>query len=331
MAGTQADSYALDSTWRTLLTDLGVAPANVLRRAGFADDLLARPSVRLAPADYYRLWACIETEIGDSLLPIRLCEAVRGESFSPPLFAALCSPNLVVAIQRIAKFKRLVAPIRLTVVERGDKLVVEFNWLDAPLVPPTTLVAMELLFSVTLARIGTRQDVSPVEVMTTALPSPRTAYENFLHCRLTLGNAHRVTFSAADATRPFLTSNDGLWSVFEPELHRRLADLQGPVTTARRIRAALLEGLPSGLCSMEAIATKLSLSTRTLQRRVAAEGTSFQNILNETRLALAHHYLEQSRLPSAEIAFLLGFDEPNSFYRAFKSWTGRTPDSVRQS
>ena len=82
------DTYSLDATWRTLLKDLGVTPANVLRRAGLADDLLQQPSTRLRPEQYYRLWDSIEAEMSDPLLPLRLCEAVRSESFSPPLFAS---------------------------------------------------------------------------------------------------------------------------------------------------------------------------------------------------------------------------------------------------
>ncbi|XXT51298.1 AraC family transcriptional regulator [Sorangium sp. So ce542] len=61
------------------------------------------------------------------------------------------------------------------------------------------------------------------------------------------------------------------------------------------------------------------------------EGTSFQQILKETREALARHYLEKTSLPVAEISFLLGFSEPNSFYRAFRSWTGTTPDQARRA
>lgn len=89
--------------------------------------------------------------------------------------------------------------------------------------------------------------------------------------------------------------------------------------------------LPSGLVTVEAIARKLALSKRTLQRRIEVEGTGYQQILNETREALARHYLEKTALPAAEISFLLGFDEPNSFYRAFRTWTGTTPDNVRHA
>ncbi len=322
-------SYALDTTWRTLLKDLGVVPANVLRRAGLADDLLQQPSVRLAPEEYYRLWDSIEVETGDPLFPIRLCQAIRSESFSPPLFAALCSPNLIVAAKRIARYKTLIAPMRLDVAEARDVVTVELSWLDTPLSPPVSLVVMELLFCVSLARMGTREPVRPIEVTTTVLPSPLAPYEAFLGARVQRGAKHRIAFTAADATRPFLTSNEPLWAAFEPELRQRLADLDAPVTTAKRVRAALLEGLPSGLVTMEAIARKLALSKRTLQRRIEAEGSSYQQILKEMREALARHYLERTTLPTAEISFLLGFDEPNSFYRAFRTWTGTTPDSVR--
>jgi AraC-like DNA-binding protein len=322
-------SYALDTTWRALLKDLGVAPANVLRRAGLADDLLVQPSVRLPPEDYYRLWDAIEAETRDPLFPIRLCEAIRSESFSPPLFAAMCSPNLLVGAQRVSRYKALIGPIRLDVVEARGTVTLEFGWLDAPLVPPVSLVVTELLFGVALARMGTRETIRPVEVTTTVLPSPAAPYEAFLGARIHRGAKHRIVFTTADATRPFLTSNESLWVTFEPELRRRLADLDAEVTTAKRVHAALLEGIPSGLFTMEAIAKKLAVSKRTLQRRIEAEGSSYQQILKETREALARHYLENTALPAAEISFLLGFDEPNSFYRAFRTWTGTTPDRVR--
>lgn len=179
--------------------------------------------------------------------------------------------------------------------------------------------------------MGTREPLRPVEVTTKVLPSPVAPYEAFIGARLHRGAQHRLVFTNADATRPFLTSNEPLWAAFEPELRQRLADLDAAMTTAKRVRSALLEALPSGLVTMEAVARKLALSKRTLQRRIDAEGTSYQEILKETRVSLARHYLENTELSAAEISFLLGFDEPKSFYRAFRSWTGTTPDVVRQA
>lgn len=161
------------------------------------------------------------------------------------------------------------------------------------------------------------------------MPSPLAPYEDFLGTRLRRGPRHMVRIAKFDAIRPFLTSNEPLWAMFEPDLRQRLANLDLSASVTNRVQAALHEAIPSGQTSMEAIARKLAVSKRTLQRRIEAEGTSFQQILKETRKTLARHYLEKTDFPASEISFLLGFDEPNSFYRAFRSWTGKTPASVR--
>lgn len=326
-----AAGYAVDTTWRTLLSDLGVSAADALRRAGLPEDLLERPSHRIATPDYHRLWRGIEAELGDPLIAIRVCEQVRSESFSPLLFAALCSPNLLVAARRVATYKALVAPLRLDVTEHPDRVVVEFTWTEEP-APPTSLAMMELLFGVRLARIGTREPFHPIEVTTTDLPDDVAPYEAFLGCPLRAGHKNRVVVATADAHRPFLTSNSALWETFEPTLQTRLAqlsELDGPATTEERVRAVLLEGIPSGVVSLDAVAARLATSTRTLQRQIEAERTTFQRILRETRESLARHYLERTSLPTTDISFLLGYDEPNSFARAFKTWTGLTPGAAR--
>ena len=218
-------TYALDSSWRTLLSDLGVKPADVLRRAGLVDDLLQQPSVRLSQNDYYRFWQSVEAETGHPVFPVRLCQAIRSESFSPALFAALCSPNLLVAAQRISRYKPLVGPMRLDVTEGRGTIRFEISWLNTGLLPPTSLVITELLFFVLVARMGTRAHVCPIQVTTFPLPSPVAPYEEFIGARIEPGAQHRLVFTQADATRPFLTSNDSLWAAFEPELRQRLATL----------------------------------------------------------------------------------------------------------
>jgi AraC-like DNA-binding protein len=192
-------------------------------------------------------------------------------------------------------------------------------------------VTFELLFFVFLARLGTRESVRPVEVVTPQPPEPAAAYAEFLGERVRRGTVRSLRFSETDATLPFLTSNEGMWNVFEPELRRRLAELDESATVAERVRSVLLEGLPSGQMSMDSVAQRLALSKRTLQRRLNSEGTAYQQVLQETREALARHYLQRTTLAVAEISFLLGFEEPNSFYRAFNDWTGQTPDTIRQA
>ena len=80
---------------------------------------------------------------------------------------------------------------------------------------------------------------------------------------------------------------------------------------------------------MTAVTTHLAVSSRTLQRQLRLEGTTFQAVLASTREDLARHYLSHGAMRAAEIAYLLGYDDTNSFYRAFRSWTGTTPETLR--
>jgi len=324
------NTYALEATWRAILKDLGLSSASVLRRAGLPEDLLAQPAVRLEADTFHRFWLGMEAELGDPVFPLRLCRALKSESFSPPLFAALCSPNFLVAAQRIARYKALVAPMRLTVREAPERVTLEFAWPDATHQPPVSLVLTELLFFVTLARMGSREQVCPLRAETVEPPAAQAAYADFMGVAIEPGDGHRLAFAKADALRPFLTADESLWSTFEPALRTRLAALDAMVSLAQRVRAVLHEALPGGLVGMEAVARRLLMSKRTLQRQLEAEGTTYLRLLRETREALARHYLRETQLPATEISFLLGFDEPNSFYRACRGWTGKTPDALRR-
>ena len=93
--------------------------------------------------------------------------------------------------------------------------------------------------------------------------------------------------------------------------------------------STFLELLPSGRSVIGDVARTLGMSTRTLQRRLGAESSRYQVVLNQTREQLARHYLGSSTMSGAEIRFLLGYDDPSSFFRAFHQWTGQTPETVR--
>lgn len=188
---------------------------------------------------------------------------------------------------------------------------------------------MELLFWVALARLCTRAPVRPTRYRAPVPPDDPAGYQAYLGVSPEPGPCWSITFSPLDAARPVLTANEGLWSFFEPELRRRLIDLEASASAAERVGSALLELPPTGGTHIESVGRKLGMSKRTLQRRLRAEGTSFQELLASTREALARHDLRHSGLSAGEIGLLIGHDDPNSFYRAFQSWTGTTPESLR--
>lgn len=320
--------FTLDPGIKVFINDLRMSWPRVLRRASLPGDLLSRGPAMLSAAEYYRFWSALEQEGGDRDLALDIGQAISVETFSPPIMAALCSPDLNVAAQRIATYKPLVGPLRLDVAETADGLQIACQW-PPDQQPPALLATSELVFWVALARIATRCHVRPVNVTVPALPRDPGGLEGFFGTRMRAADKHAVTFSATDAARPFLTQNEPMWRFYAPELRRRLTDLQAEATVADRVRVALHESLPAGDSSMTAVTRRLAVSSRTLQRQLHDEGTTYQAILASTREDLARHYLRRGNLRTSEIAYLLGYDDTNSFYRAFRTWTGTTPETLR--
>jgi AraC-like DNA-binding protein len=312
-----------------LLHDAGVDVRNVLSRAGLPRDFLARGSARLPADHYFGLWRALEEEANDPLLPIRLGLAFSIDAFDPLIFAATCSRNLEVAAGRISTYKRLVAPMRLSIDRRIDELSLSFEWPGVLLVPEV-LVLSELTFVVALVRTATRARVRPVRVATPAPPRPGTPFREYFGVSVERAGTTSITFAATDACRPFLTVNDTMWQEFEPRLRARLADLDNGTSVATRVGASLLELLPSGEASVGSVARMLAVSVRSLQRQLQTEGTSFQRVLAETRASLACHYLDRGGLSNDQVAFLLGYEDARSFIRAFVARTGTTPGEARR-
>jgi AraC-like DNA-binding protein len=97
------------------------------------------------------------------------------------------------------------------------------------------------------------------------------------------------------------------------------------------VRRVLIAQLANGTILMNAVARELAISGRSLQRRLAADGLSFQQLLDSTRRDAAVEYLSNPRLSLGEIAYLLGYSEPAAFHRAFKRWHRITPQAFRRN
>jgi AraC-like DNA-binding protein len=219
----------------------------------------------------------------------------------------------------------------LEVKENFDSTNVSLDCLDRDNPLPASLISMELVFLVQLVRIATREHIEPLSVTASVTLLEIEKYTDFFGVSPTPGNANSITFSASDARLPFVTGNERMWNFFEPELRQRLSEMDSEEGFATRVRSSLHELLPSGLSSIDAVAKKLMISIRTLQRRLSEESTNFQDELTKTREKLARYYLSHSELSGAEISYLLGYEDPNSFFRAFHSWTGQTPGQLRAS
>ena len=244
----------------------------------------------------------------------------------------LSSTNLIEAFQRLDIYESLLnSLLDFTIVEGSDRLdilaEVAFDLGDsAQLIEDTRMASL-----VSMARLGLSDTLNPVEVAYAA-PQPRSTAEHFsvFRCPLTFSQpVSRISFSLADARKPFSAANRELALSNDRFLDEMMKDLNESdlVSTVKR---AIIEDLPSGTPNAEDIASRIFLSGRTLQRRLAAEKVSFRDLVAEVRQDLAVKYISDEMMPLAEISYMLGFSDASSFSRAFKRWTGEPPAIYRE-
>lgn len=314
--------------WRVILADLGLDEQTILCRAGLPSTLFQGGGTYIAVDELYALYDAIEAENDDPTIPLQGGRVVSIELFDPALFAAICSPDLNTAASRLGQFKRLVGAFNLDVDVGAEVTTIHYQCKHRPDIH-RILGLTELVFLVAFTRRATRHQIVPRLVTVQQLPTDLEPYETFFGCSLVQHDTCSVVFTAENASRPFLTHNAHVWCAFEPNLRQRMAEASENRAMGEQVESALFKLLPSGRTQMRDVAKELGVGSRTLQRRLAEEGVTWLELLNQTRERLARHYLGTTQLSPAQISFLLGFEEPNSLFRAFQRWTGTTPESWR--
>ena len=313
--------FPIDPNYGLLLQSQNISVDEVLRRASLPGDLFARKEAALTEEEYIRFMASIQESVKDFKLPIMLATADNIETISPPIFAAYCSRDGEHCIRRLAQYKALAGAVHFDIAETNSTIAVNISASTAGNELPEIIIGVEMVLLLNLIRKATKRKIIPCKVtVKKAFANPE--YAAFMKCEIEVGKANSICFSIDDARIPFISRNDSMWSFFEPELKKRLSQMETDDTFAARVRSALVELLPSGECTIDDVCTCLAISKRTLQRKLAEEDTTFQKQLNHTRELLAKNYLSNTDLPSEDIAFLLGYREVNSFFRAFTAWTG---------
>ncbi len=326
----QQPTVHVGKVWRLMLADLGLSAVAVLRRAGLPAGLLDGDGSRITLGEFYALWDSFDAEAQSPTLALKLGQIEASEFFDPAFFAAMCAPNMTVAGQRLGEFKRLVGAFRLDVEVMPTATQFTYRCKYRPDLP-TTLAATEIVFLVNLLRRATRRRVVPQAVVLPAALQETTAFADWFGCPVAYGDTASFSLDPIDAMRPFLTHDNQMWQSFEPDLRRRMDAARDDLGVRARVENALLELLPSGRTQIDDVAGELAVSRRSLQRRLSEEGTSWLDVLNSARMRLAQHYLTNTNLGAAEVSFLLGFEDPNSFFRAFRRWTESTPEAWREA
>ena len=320
--------FIVDGQYGKFLTSFGIRVEEALKKAGVAEDIFSHKAPTMTITEYFCFMEAIGTLVREPDIPIQIASADNIESFSPPIFAAYCSRNAKNCIKRLGRYKSLIGPLRYVIEETGDQMKVEIVAEDGTILPEF-LAKTELVFLVNIIRRATKEEIIPQSVAINE-KAVSGALKEFFKCSVLDSEKVSIIFSKTDMEIPFISQNDAMWDYFEPELKRRLFELEIDASFSARVRSALTELLPGGCSSIDGVAEKMGISRRTLQRKLQDENTNFQKQLNHTRELLAINYLKNTDMSSNDIAFLLGYQELNSFLKAFNIWTGMSITEYKQ-
>jgi AraC-like DNA-binding protein len=328
--GGMARRFRLSRLLISRLEELGLAPDAVVRRAGIPTALLREDRMLVSTEQFFAFWSAVEEFSGDPLIGLALGSEQRVERYDPIALAALSASSFGDAVDRAARYKLLTCPEEIRLVRRESECALQFHWLLAAQTTPRVLTDLCFAWLLTLGSRGTGRRIVPRQVAFTQPPAFRQEYEEFFGCPVTFdATIDEIVVAARELDQPFQTRNGELLSMLAPQLEAELAAQLAAGQPDAEVKAIVKRLLTGRRPELREVARAMGASVRTLQRRLSEHGVTYQHVLEDARRELAHHYLLHSALDLSETAYLLGYEDASSFFRAFHQWEGTTPGRWR--
>ncbi|AEG31984.1 AraC family transcriptional regulator [Thiomicrospira cyclica] len=253
---------------------------------------------------------------------IKLADGFSKAAFGHSFLALQCSENLLMGIYRVARFKELIEPVRWHITEDDKRLSIELQRQadDFPLYGIGQI--MSFLWLVKSCRNVSAKNIVPQRVAITD-PAPHlTEISKQIGCEVEIADSAVIEFRLTDLEHRVLSVNNLVTKGLDTSITNTQSLKVDNQTFINLVYHIVNELLPSGEVSSQRVATRLSLSKRTLERRLSEQNTSLTDIVRHCRKDMAEHYLLNTHMPMTEITLMLGYRETTSFFRAFRSWFG---------
>jgi AraC-like DNA-binding protein len=311
----------------------GLDRQELLETAGLSERELADPDARVSLSKIWSLWRVLIDRTGDPALGLHLGSRVVVRDMGLVGYAVYHSATLREAFERMSRYSRIVNEalvIRLLDDEDSGRVVVDKAARLDELVHP---LVSRLASLVTVAREITGVPLSPIAVrFRKTRPADVSEFQGFFRGRLEFdADEASLVFGREDLDRPVVAADETLSGYLDRLADEVLESIDSSVTFKQRVRRAIWFDLSGGKPSLRSVAKQLGVSPRTLQRRMEEDGTSFAVELDALRHEMAMRLLQDHTLAVYEVAFLLGYSEPSTFYRAFRRWKRLSPQEYRRT
>lgn len=302
----------------------------VLQRAGLPATFFQQDRIYASTAELFALWSAIGEMSADPAIGLALGSEPRIEHYSPTTIAAVCSRSLHDALQRIGRYKRLTCPEEIRLTAARNEVSVEFVYTEATEAEPDVMVDLALSWILSIGRRGTDGRLVPLRVELVRSSRNSALLEKHFGCRVRFkAPRNALVFSVDDMDRAFVTHNEDVLAMIGAQLELELGAITDDEDLAEQAKRAVKRSMTGKRPVLNQVAQELGMSGRTLQRRLTGLGSSFQQVAEDARRELARHYLENSGAEYQEVAYLLGYADANSFFRAFHIWEGASPGEWR--
>jgi len=324
------DRFRLSSTWAQRFSEHQIAVAALLRHAELPAGLFQQEKVHVTTAELFALWRSVSEMSSDPAIGLKLGTEPRFERNHPSAIAVICSRSFGDALARIARYKQLTCPEEIRIDRKAQDTSVEFFYSEAKEPQPDVLVDLVLSWILGVGRQGTNVQITPLRIELTRPVKHRGLLESHFGCRVRFkAGRNALIFRSGDLDRPFVTHNEELLTIIGTHMESELKARNLSLNVSEQVKDTLRRSLAGKRPMLQDVGRELGIGARTLQRRLTDAGITFQQVVEETRRELAHHYLKQRSVELSEAAFLLGFEDANSFFRAFHSWEGTSPSEWR--
>ncbi|WP_226797837.1 AraC family transcriptional regulator [Cupriavidus necator] len=308
----------------------GLAPAPESDSDSDPSDLT--PAVPAAgPQQACHVLCAVYRATGDPTIGLWLGSRMQTDLLGLAGLPAMAGPSLGTALRRIARYQKLLAGDRIELRRQGDEAWVCIRPSDPEAPDTRPRIDMELCSLLAFGRQFTRKPLHPLRVsLRIGQPDWHLRYTEAFDCPVRFGEPEdAIVFGRRDLALRLAARVRG--GPAGPGAGHATREARPASASLDDVRAALQALAGERALSLAAVARHLDISERTLQRRLMAAGTSFRTLCEEARRDLAGGYLAGGAMSLGEIAFRLGFDDANSFFRAFRRWTGMTPGDYRRA
>ena len=309
----------------------GFDSESLLRSAGLSPQDLDEPNLRLPAANVDRFWKRSMEISRDPLLGLRAASYITLTSSHALGISVSASRTLKEAFERIARYSAVVSDgVEYELSEHGGEYHFDIRVHEGLDVAHESIDMMVAL-CVRLCRSHLGREFSPLSIeLRRPAPEDRAGFDRILRTPLSYGRSRdRIVFDRASLERTLDGSNPELARHNDAIVQKMLLNM-GRGSIQARVRAVLAQRLEHGEPAQKEVARLLNMCVRTLQRRLAGDGTGYKELLDTTRRELALYYLRESGGSVAKVTYRVGFSSNSSFTRAFRRWTGSSPTSWRE-